>query len=669
MMDEPPDVSTVKALVDRGFARMAEGAFEDSIGYFDEAIRSQSANARAFLGRGLSWHHLGEADHALADYDAAIRLDPKLTRAFLNRGNLRLARGETDEAIADYDAAVRLDPDSAHGYRCRGSAWVEQEEHARAVADFEQAIRCDPGDARAYLRRAMAHKALGDQDAALRDLDQAIRLDPRMSEALRSRSSLWQERGERERAQEDFRRAGEIDVNTRTHSLKKRKKVLIAPLLREHFQPEPVDALSITERKFPFRVRADLQRAIDRLFTEKTMVLHFGGVVQRYRHEGLDFSGILADGGHDPAVSAPPEHEEVDIGDEQPIRCLKVGLWLLAEGPLRFAVLLAPAARHGSITGLKFQVAALNNEDGIRITQEFFKHLEDSVLRSESYRGKILSLEARDEYSGVATGIKVHRLRPVSRAEVILPRKTLDLLDRNVIAFCRERRRLARFGLSTKKGLLFYGPPGTGKTHTIHYLAGALQGHTTFLISAEQIGLLGEYMVLARLLQPSMVVIEDVDLIARDRQMMGSCEEVLLNKLLNEMDGLKPDADVLFILTTNRPESLERALASRPGRVDQAIEFPLPDTEGRQKLIRLYSCGLSVAEAVIQDTVKRTEDVSASFIKELMRRSAQFHLEAGDDSPDIRQEDVNAALEELLFTGGSLNRKLLGATAREGPEE
>ena len=104
------------------------------------------------------------------------------------------------------------------------------------------------------------------------------------------------------------------------------------------------------------------------------------------------------------------------------------------------------------------------------------------------------------------------------------------------------------------------------------------------MITAEQVGLLGEYMTLARLLQPSVVVIEDVDLIARDRTTMDSpCEEVLLNKLLNEMDGLRPDADILFVLTTNRPEALEAALASRPGRVDQAIEFPLPDEEGRDQ--------------------------------------------------------------------------------------
>src|SRR5205823_9737909 len=131
---------------------------------------------------------------------------------------------------------------------------------------------------------------------------------------------------------------------------------------------------------------------------------------------------------------------------------------------------------------------------------------------------KGLSLEqAEHSYSGESSGITVHRLRPVERDQVILPAKTLELLERNVIQFVRQRRRLADFGQATKKGLLFYGPPGTGKTLTIHYLAGVLEGHTTLLVSAEQVGLLGEYMTLARLLQPSVVVLEDVDLIARER--------------------------------------------------------------------------------------------------------------------------------------------------------
>ena len=163
----------------------------------------------------------------------------------------------------------------------------------------------------------------------------------------------------------------------------------------------------------------------------------------------------------------------------------------------------------------------------------------------------------------------VHHLPPVDRSEVVLPEATLRLLDRNVLRFIESRDALRRLGQSTRKGILLYGPPGTGKTHTIRYLATNLPGHTTLIITAEQIALLDAYMNLARLLHPTMVVIEDVDLIASDRDDIGPCEESMLNGLLNEMDGLKEDADILFVLTTNRPEQLEGALPGRRGRIDR----------------------------------------------------------------------------------------------------
>jgi len=119
------------------------------------------------------------------------------------------------------------------------------------------------------------------------------------------------------------------------------------------------------------------------------------------------------------------------------------------------------------------------------------------------------------------------------------------------------------------------------------------------------------------------------------------------------MDGLREDAEVLFILTTNRPEQLEAALAGRPGRIDRAIEFPLPDEEGRRQLARLYAGGLHLPPPVLATIVKRTHGGSAALIKELMRPSAQFLLEAGGEKLTI--EHINAALEEMLFQGGSLN--------------
>lgn len=434
-------------------------------------------------------------------------------------------------------------------------------------------------------------------------------------------------------------------------------------LIQSHFHPVAIDNLTISERQFPYRVRADLHKALDRLFESGTVALHFCGARKEYAHQGVSLLDCVAPVDSDPVRASPPVYEEIDIGEETPVRCLRVGVWFLEREGLRFVVMLSPVAQYGQVTGIKFEIAVKNAPEGTTLIDSFFKHLEESVLRAESYRGKILSLEqAPHSYTGAASGITVHKLHSVERDQVILPLATLQLLDRNVIDFAKQRERLRRLGQSTKKGLLFYGPPGTGKTHTIHYLTRALPGHTTLIVTAEQVGLLAEYMSLARLLQPSIVVIEDVDLIARNRSdMQSACEEVMLNKLLNEMDGLKESADILFVLTTNRPQSLEEALASRPGRIDQAIEFPLPDDEGRTNLVRLYSQGLTLDDSLVEVIVRKTDRVSAAFIKELLRRITQYSLER-NDTGTVVATDVESALDEMLFRGGMLNLKLLGAS-------
>ncbi|MFO0918758.1 MAG: ATP-binding protein [Planctomycetaceae bacterium] len=153
------------------------------------------------------------------------------------------------------------------------------------------------------------------------------------------------------------------------------------------------------------------------------------------------------------------------------------------------------------------------------------------------------------------------------------PRSVLDLLKRNVIGFVERRLATAQYRPIHAQGLLFYGPPGTGKTHTIHYLTRALPGHTTLIITAEQVGLPRALYDAGALLQPTIVVMEDVDLIARNREQMDSAAKVLLNKLLNHMDGLNETADILFILTTNRPEMLEPAAAAVPDGLTGRLNF------------------------------------------------------------------------------------------------
>jgi ATPase family associated with various cellular activities (AAA) len=448
-----------------------------------------------------------------------------------------------------------------------------------------------------------------------------------------------------------------IGANNLSSVARKRKFKYAFEALRWHFSGLAQDEIASSSRRFPGHMRADVQCALDKLFAPSP--IRFFGINERHRYETLTYASLAEDGQHAATISAA-QFQDVEIGEDHPVKCLSNGLWLRRDGELRYAVVLSFHREFGQEAGTCVEIAVPVGEEGSVFVERCFREIESVIAATRSYRGKVLSFEQEPDYRGRSKGIMVHRLPEVRREDVILPEATLKLLDRNILDFVGGRDALRMLGQSTRKGVLLYGPPGTGKTHTIRYLAKNLPDHTTLIITAGQIALLAEYMNLARLLQPAMVVIEDVDLIARNREDMGGpCEESMLNSLLNEMDGLKENSDILFVLTTNRPEQLEGALAGRPGRIDQAIEVPLPDEDGREKLVRLYGAGLALSDEMVAAAASRTQGVSASFIKELMRRVAQSSI-SGSREAAVISEDIAEALDDMLFSGGRLNVKLLG---------
>ena len=428
--------------------------------------------------------------------------------------------------------------------------------------------------------------------------------------------------------------------------------------LTHHFAPlRPHDMLA-TSRSYPLRQQADLQGALDDLLGERRIPEGFVGIRPRHRQETADFAKLLEQN-YGAVEVAPAQFEDVDIGRGETRRCLKNGLWLLRHDGVPYAVVLSQQEDYGQGTSVLIEIAVPAGDAGAALVSRVFDGLESRLSAGSCYRGRVLSLEAAYQWTGHAGRIRVHDLEPVAREEVILPEDTLRTVERNVLRFAEQRPALRALGLSTQKGLLFHGSPGTGKTHCIRYLAGRLPGHTTLLITAEEMGILPEYMALARLLQPALVVIEDADLVARDRSDSGACSEVHLNRLLNELDGLRERADVFFVMTTNRPASLEPALASRPGRIDQAIEFPLPDEAHRRRLLALYSRTLPMPPELIADLARRTDGASPAFIKEFTRRIAQHHIDAAQDE-GVSRSTADVALHEMLFSGGALNSALLG---------
>lgn len=347
--------------------------------------------------------------------------------------------------------------------------------------------------------------------------------------------------------------------------------------------------------------------------------------------------------------------------DGQVQRAVRTGLYLVSEGSTRSAILVLAADPESGMGAAQVQV--VGNHRGV--AGAVAAEIRRLALVHNVFRGQVISF-GRDMFGDRGAALKFHRRPAVSAAEVILPDETLATIGRQVIGVATHRERLLGAGQHLKRGLLLHGPPGVGKTHSVRYLTSQLAGVTIVQLTGDSLGMIGTACSVARTLQPAMVVVEDVDLIAEDRGMHPG-HHPLLFQLLNEMDGLAEDVDVVFLLTTNRADLLEPALAARPGRVDQAVALDLPDGEARARLFELYRGGLVVDQSRLDTVIARTEGVTASFLKELLRRSALLAATESDaDQLAVTADQLDAALDELLDTQNAMTRVLLGGGSSTG---
>lgn len=340
--------------------------------------------------------------------------------------------------------------------------------------------------------------------------------------------------------------------------------------------------------------------------------------------------------------------------------CAQCVIYLVDDAGSRLAIFLRGSDGRGPQEDVVVQVLAADAERGERVLAQ----LRALAIERNVYRGQVVSFGG--EMFGPRGAILSFHSRPdVGRDDLVLPDGVLDDVEAQILGVAEHRERLRQSGQHLKRGLLLHGPPGTGKTHTVRYLLGKLSGVTVVLLSGEALGMVGLACSVARTLAPSVVVIEDVDLIGEDRGMHPGSHPLLF-QLLNEMDGLGEDLDIAFVLTTNRADLLERALAQRPGRVDQAIEIPLPGANERRRLAQLYRGRLELDDVSLDDVVARTDGVTASFIKELMRRAALLAAQEESDGVGplrVSGDQLSRALDALLDGRNRLTRALLGSAA------
>ncbi len=421
--------------------------------------------------------------------------------------------------------------------------------------------------------------------------------------------------------------------------------------LRAHVGTDPTQ-LPVIAEEFDSFEQPNVQVAIDNYLSGDGRQADLIGVAaENKRFMALSLSDLLSR--RSALVEGPVDYVNFHLADDRVLACVQFGLYLIRDGDARLvAFVCGPSDRGGPRTRLRVEVIAAERDQ----CQSFLAELATGMRRLNVYRGHVISLSPGQMGMGSQTLVAFHSLPRIQRADVILPENLLEQIERQTVVFAEHSQRLLESGRSLKRGLLLFGPPGIGKTLTVMYLIGRMPGRTVILTTGRGMGMIQTVAQMARLLAPSMVVLEDVDLIAQERGQPFQQTGPLLFELLNEMDGLRDDCDVIFVLTTNRPDMLEPALAARPGRIDLATELPLPDADARRRLFDLYARGLALDAVDFDALVARTVGASPAYIKELLRKAAVL---AATQATRVSGLHFEAALEELN-AGGQLAQRLLG---------
>jgi hypothetical protein len=424
----------------------------------------------------------------------------------------------------------------------------------------------------------------------------------------------------------------------------------VAVRLREHLGAEPKE-LPTTSAEFSLTEQANLQLALNAVLDDAEII---GFTTRHMGFESIGLSEVLAGHGMTGAISlGPVQYAEVEVGDGRVIQCVAGGVFLTVHDGAPVALVLSRAGDH------PMQPSSLKLEgvSPVRGTVSALLHSLRAAMREHNvFRGHIISLHQSGRHDETVS-VQFHAVPPVERDGVILPPGTLERLEQHSIGAAERADWLRSAGRHLKRGVLLHGPPGTGKTLSVMYLLHAMRGRTTILLTGRGLGLIEQALAIGRDLAPATFVFEDIDLVAAERT-MGFGSEGVLFELLNQMEGLAEDDDLLFLLTTNRPDLIEPALAARPGRIDLALEIPLPDAEGRRGLLALYGEGIDIDPATQSDLIERSDGVSGAFIKELAR---QAWLRAGlERSEAPTAQDLRRVLDELLEERSTLTRRLLG---------
>ena len=201
------------AYLNRGYALMLLGRYDEAISDFDRCIKLGIKSYVPYLNKGIALLKSKRPERALAELTAAIKENDKVPEVQKSMGEALLKLGRLDEALACYDKALELKPDFVEAFHEKGNALFDLGQADVALANQNRAIELRPDYAEAYSSRGNALNKLGRLDESIASHNKAIVLKPDYAEAYSNRGLTLRELGKLDEALSDFDRAITLNGN------------------------------------------------------------------------------------------------------------------------------------------------------------------------------------------------------------------------------------------------------------------------------------------------------------------------------------------------------------------------------------------------------------------------------------------------------------------------